>query len=193
MTVEIKPLSRHAHRGLHDLASSVYLDGECYAFAVALHRALDWPMVGLIGDFGERTVVRHALVETPCGNLMDVRGALRPHEDELGRPFDYTQPYMVRTTSEEELRDIRPIGERSIANAEWTAQCLWPELPWKKGPLVRYRTFLEELDALWQKHGICFHVPSEGSWPVLTERRGYEDIVMSPSANGPSWFFNRRH
>lgn len=43
---------------LHALCLSTYLDGECYAFATALHEGLGWPIIGLMHN-GE---IRHALV-----------------------------------------------------------------------------------------------------------------------------------
>lgn len=89
------------HRILHD----TYLDGECYAFAIAMNEGLGWDMYGLTDESG---AIRHAFVKTPTGVFFDARGKT-PH-DKLGKPFGISSPYkLCRITAEDLKREGEPV------------------------------------------------------------------------------------
>jgi hypothetical protein len=184
MPITYKPLSEEDHKSLHELSQSVYLDGECYAFAIALHRLLGWDLIGIM----EGEVVRHACV-VHCGRYYDVRGQVP--KNKLGAPFGLSSPEL-RPITEETLYATRPIGDSSIAQSEWIAEALWPELPWRSGPMVKYRSFLIELAALCEKHGTYIFAPYPMAKPLLTEAVGDEKgFMFSPTSNGRLYFFDR--
>ena len=84
MSTVIHPLkeSSEDYRILHDLILMTYLDGECYAFAVALHQGLGWPIIGLMQEHG---IIRHAVVQAPDNQYLDARGFVE--ESQLSSPF----------------------------------------------------------------------------------------------------------
>ena len=45
MTTQIHELNAESLDVLHQQCLAIYLDGECYAFATALHEGLGWPMM----------------------------------------------------------------------------------------------------------------------------------------------------
>jgi len=111
---------------LHALARAIFLDGECYALAIALHRNIGWPIVGLI----RVDVIRHAGLERPDGALHDVRGPVS--REEFGLPFSISGPYDIRRIAEADLYAARGIIQtEAIDLALRMAQALWPNLPWR--------------------------------------------------------------
>ncbi len=185
MSVIYKPLDREDWDGLHSLAMSVHLDGECYLFAIALHRALGWPLIGLMSS----DVIRHALLK--CGDevYFDVRGNVL--YTGIGEPFDMVPPYDLREIQEKDLAQMRPFTDFNLETVIWMAQALWPELPWKSGPLVEAKAFLEELDTLCKKHRKWIRAPLPTTLPIICESHGDETYSFTPSVNGRDYFFDR--
>ncbi|MDB5244224.1 MAG: hypothetical protein JWN18_94 [Parcubacteria group bacterium] len=170
---------------LHDLYCSGFLEGECYAFAIALNDGLDWPLVGLMkGD-----VVWHAGVWAPDGLIYDARGPLS--KDAFARHF-LLHPYDIRDVTTHELYATRPIDERSIKKARRLAEVLWPDLPWIDSAVAKVKAFADELEALSRKHGlwVCGNVPA--NTPILFagygDEGGYE---VRPNSLGLNYSINR--
>lgn len=169
MTTTFRPLEAEDRERLHEMIIAGFLDGECYAFAIALCRGTGWPMFGLM----EGKTVRHALVLDPKGILHDARGAV--NEEELGRPFDLSPPYVLESVSEEELFSIKPVSEYTIESVSRKAQILWPELPWKADTLnIKVRSFSQELERLSRKYGLWLRSYLPNTPPVIAEKCGGE-------------------
>ncbi|HBI50598.1 MAG TPA: hypothetical protein DDY21_01980 [Candidatus Moranbacteria bacterium] len=158
---------------LHSIIIGLCLDGECYAFAIAMHRCLSWPMIGLM----QGELIRHAGVVDPDGNIWDCRGKVG--EKEFGEPFlDIKFPYETRPITEEQLKVVAPLlsnREPFIESLSKKAQMVWPELPWKSDTLVvRVRAFAEELEALSRKHSLWIYGNLPTALPAIAEGDGEE-------------------
>ena len=174
---------------LQDLCFGMFLDGECYAFAIALNEGLGWPMVGLMSG----KEIRHAAVRRPDGKLHDARGPVS--EQQFGHPFCFAPPYDLRTvTAEDLIRAGEPNGPRkfSIDMARRTAEALWPELPWENSLASKVSAFAEELEALSRKHGLWIRssVPTAASMIAigLDDEGGYE---LRPTVDGVTFTIDR--
>lgn len=144
------------HEMLHDMYRGVFLEGECYAFAMALNQGLAWPMIGLMkGD-----VIWHAGVRAPDGRIHDVRGFLT--EEEFGGHF-LSPPFNIREIVSDELYATRPIHDYTIKKARQLAEVLWPDLPWIESNVSKVKAFADELETLCRKHQlwICGSVPAD--------------------------------
>lgn len=195
MTLVMKRLSRDDTECLHSMLKATYLDGDCYAFAIALHRELWWPMYGLItnGTDGER-VIRHAFVDggyARSGIYFDARGWF--NEASLSQLFGVSRASGdIAPVTEDDLRAVRPVRESSIANAARMAEVLWPDLPWK-GRLRRVEAFARELEELSRKHGFWVTGPTVTTWPALYE--GSEDVAgytVTPTPSANAYLISRR-
>lgn len=166
------------HALLHSLHRGGFLEGECYAFAIALHRGLGWPMVGLMKD----DVIWHAGVRAPDGRIHDVRGLLS--EEDFGRYFSLP-PSCIREIAIEELYATRPIHDRTIVFAGRLAEALWPNLPWLDSQTRKVKAFADELEALSRKHGLWIRgsVPADPPRIYIDcgEEGGYE---VRPTVDG---------
>lgn len=181
MTITFKNLDEESTQLLYDFCVGVYLDGECYAFAVALQQNLDWPIVGLTHG----GTIRHALLQRPDGGLFDARGPIKSKD--VGKPFGVPPPCDLKPVKESDLRKVRPIQELSIARALDVAQRLWPDLPWKNGMRERARRFAEALEVLSRRHGIWIRGKVPAAPPVLVLAQGDEaGYVLSPTLGNPS-------
>lgn len=188
MPLQYNHLSRQSRRVLRRAICPEYLNGECYAFAIALHRGLGWPIVGIMhGD-----VPCHAGVRSPEGMIYDVRG---PVSDEkfaedingLSRPFE------IREITTEALLAQRPVSDGSIMCAARMAQVFWPNLGWKEDTQIsRTRAFVEELERISRKHGVWIRAPYPTAKPVLTvgygDEKGYS---LEPSDTCSEYFIDR--
>ncbi len=166
------------HELLRSLFRSTYLDGECYAFAIALHRGLNWPIVGLMkGD-----VVWHAGVRSPDDRVHDIRGFLT--EDEFGGHF-LSPPFTFHNVSESDLLAIRPVHDYTIKHARRLAEVLWPDLPWIESTASKITAFTDELEALCRKHGLWIRGAVPANPPRLFigggDEGGYE---VRPTIDG---------
>ena len=166
MTTVIKRLEQEDLGFLHEMCRSIYLEGECYAFATALHRGLGWPMVGIMDfiDSTDKKVIRHVAVKSPDEILYDARGVVS--DEELGVPFDLHSPYEMRTVTEDELvrdRETAEVRERSIRMAQKFAETLWPNLPWKESFESRVKAFADALESLSREHELWIRSPVPAS------------------------------
>lgn len=120
-----------------------YTEGDCWAFALALHRMTGWPMTAL-GYADEASVSYedrgwvHIVVRTPDDRLLDVRG-LRD-EDSCAREFLWSNYAFFEVTARELLIDFEEDDTRdpspvSLSHApDWAtvqedARRLLAELP----------------------------------------------------------------
>lgn len=178
-----------AYEMLHALCTGMYLGGECYAFAAALHEGLGWPIIGLMaGD-----VLRHAAVRSPDGRLIDARGFIL--EEEFGTPFGITPPYHLTEVCRIDLREGETEKGRasSTLRARRYAEILFPELPWKDSLLQRAAAFLAELEAISQKYGLWLRPATPAGQPILYERYGDESgYEIRPTHNGFGFTLDRR-
>ncbi len=171
---------------LADHADSIYLDGECYAFALALHRGLGWPLVGIMqGD-----VVRHALVQESKETLRDVRGSVS-HE-EAGIPFGISAPVFKRI-EEADLFNIRPISDASIEMARKYGQTLWPELAWKERLSDKAVEFVNDLEALCRKHGMWIWGQIHAQMPLISplDEEIFQGYKLAPTIHGTTFTLDR--
>ncbi|MFA6430323.1 MAG: hypothetical protein WC229_02430 [Candidatus Paceibacterota bacterium] len=147
------------------------VDGPCYELAIALHRGLGWPLVGLLDKSSVNQKWRHAAVKTPESGLWDARGLIT--EKEFGKPFpEIDSPYVIMDISEDDLRSIRPVREIAIEIIAKIAEALWPELPWINGQQKRYKEFADALEALSRKYDLWIGGPVPGCPPALFDGRG---------------------
>jgi hypothetical protein len=170
--------SSEDYKILHNLVCRVFLEGECYAFAIALNRGLGWPMVGLMKE----NVIWHAGVRVPDGRIRDARGILTEYK--FGIHF-MPQPFNIREITTDELYATRPVEESFIKDARQFAEVLWPDLPWVESHTTKLKEFADELEALSRKHGlwICGGVP--GNPPRLfTEKGGEGGYVVGLTMDG---------
>jgi len=186
--IVVKPLEKNAAVFLHDLCQSIFLDGECYAFAIALHRYTGLPLVGLI----DQDTIRHAAVRCPeDGMLFDARGKVS--EEEFREPFSKSPCCMLDSIEEKDLTEIRPVHETTIERAALTAGMLWPDLPWNKTSfLSRVRAFAKDLEEISCKHGIWIRAIVPGSPPILTQAFGDEGgYDVRPTLDGQAFTIDR--
>lgn len=189
MAALYKPLGDEERGCLHDMARAMFLDGECYAFAVALSRGLGRPMVGLMrGD-----EIRHATVYMISHLLHDVRGIFSQEDPKLGEPFGMSPPYTLRTITEGDLLAVRPVHERTIATAARFAEAIWPNLPWTNSRARRAAAFAEELEALSRKHKFWIRAPYPAAMPILCD--GMDDeagYTLQHTCDASSFTIDRR-
>lgn len=190
MTTQIKTLNAEAWDVLHQNCLAIYLDGECYAFATALHEGLGWPMVGVMQD----GIIRHVAVRDPKGVLHDVRGSVSDRE--FGEPFNITPPYNLKRVDAADLvRTGEPaeVRARSVAMARRWAEKLWPELPWIDSEAMRTTAFCDELEKLCRKHGLWIRAPYPAGRPVLAIGEGDEKgFTIYPMDDGFGFTIERR-
>ena len=192
MTTVIRTLledDREGHNILHEICMGIYLDGECYAFAIALHRGLGWPIIGLInGD-----IIRHTAVQSPDGILHDARGVIS--KNEFAAPFDIVPPHNLVEVSEEKLlRDgeTNEIREASIQMARKIAEAIWPKLPWKESLASKVSAFADELEILCKKHRIWIRASFPATAPILAPSMDDEGgYILKPTADGLSFTIGR--
>jgi hypothetical protein len=178
--------------GLHSIILARHLDGECYAFAIALSRGLGWPITGIMHK-GE---IRHAVVCSPAGVFFDARGMVS--EKELGEPFGLEAPYELVPIKQTDLFDLRfggvlsEIAEQELRIIQDYAELVWPDLPWLSPRSARFLAFVDELEQLSRKHAIWVFAPTPGQRPPLTIGEGDEKgYVLSPTLNNTIWTVDR--
>lgn len=190
MSIKLEKLDQENWDSLHRMATCIYLDGQCYEFAVALHRGLGWKMVGLITGSVVGPVIRHVLVESPDGKLWDVRGVVPLAE--IGKPFNVDKVALEYVMTEEKLKAVRPISEEAIERASLVAEALWPELLWRTNTFQgRALWFMSDLESLCRRHGVWIRAPYPVAQIVLGKAYGDEEgFRISPTMDG-QYFFDR--
>ena len=163
----------------------IFLHGECYAFALALHRGLGYRLMGLIGGNG---VINHAVVAEPDGGYRDIRGVVSP--EEAKKPFSVTS---IRQVSERELYQQRPIHDRDIVHARKVAETLWPELPWDTTAAQKVVAFTDELEALCRKHGVWIFGAIPAQQPIIQamDEESFRGYDLKPNPNGTMFHLER--
>lgn len=185
-TVLVTPHEKEL-RLIREMWAPMFLEGECEAFAKALHRGLGWPIVGLMRD--DRIV--HVLVKRPDGAFHDARGIVQGAE--LGAPFGVRQVYDIRPFEENEMGSFG--HERMIQKAMHVAMMLWPDLPWKPdGTLTQMFTFVDALEKLCQEYQCSLWSPSSETHPIIVspaigDEAGY---TLKPLASGIGFALERR-
>ena len=174
---------------LQEMNEGGFLYGECYAFAIALHQGLGWPIVGLYVE----SHADHAGVRSPDGIIFDIRGSLS--EEEFGALYA-KPPYDIREISEEKLRVgwtcPRYTAEYSIQRARRIAEVLWPELPWKETRITKIIAFADELEALCRKHKFWIRATVPASPPPLATEEGAEGgYRLRPTIDGITYTIDR--
>lgn len=190
MTTQILPLDAEGLDAVRSVALSTFLEGECYAFAIAIHRGTGLPIVGLM----EGVVPRHAFAYWPQKSMfIDVRGEHGINGMELGKPFHHRPPYDLQDINEGRLFGQRPVEDATIAMAMCWAELLMPHLPWKKGRMERVSKFCDELEKLCRRHGFWIRSPYPTTKPILYEADDDEDgYSIQPIATGTSYTIDRR-
>ncbi len=165
----------HTHQEFRHIYEELYLHGNCYFFAVALHRGLGWPIFGLIDGQGAAV---HAVVRSPEGEYYDVRGKVE--EKNIGKPFDLSGPHTLMPVTEEILRlgmeDVgRELHGPGVNVATEAAHFLFPFLPWKEETFFsRVRRFAEELEILSRKYNLWLRSSFPGQPPCISQGVGEE-------------------
>lgn len=174
---------------LHDMYQYIFLHGECFSFALALHRGLDWPLIALMKD----EKILHAAVRNPDGRIHDVRGFVS--EEEFGKPFlGARKDFIIREIDTSALDAVEPTHEHTIQCARNAAEILWPKLPWKETRISKIAAFADEFEALCRKHKLWIRAPflDPTIAPPLAfgegDEGGYE---LFPTIDGFSYTINR--
>lgn len=188
MTIVVKKLEGVGSDMLPDLLKvSIY--GDCYHFALAMHRELNWDIIGLFVEDGKLPV--HVGVKSSEGKIWDGRGEIS--EKEFIEPFVKNSAYKMREVTEEELLVSGTVNESRVEYLQKKAQIVWPNLAWKEKTFQqRVTEFAKELEGLSRKYGlwICKTYPPDS--PTIVE--GYGDEVgyeISPNVHGGSFSINR--
>lgn len=190
MAVIRKP-DKDIMESMRNLCKSMFLDGECYAFAIALHRGLGWPILGLVIN----NEIRHAFLNPRIDNadsgiLFDARGYIA--KEKLGKPFGVNQPYELRQIEEKDLYAARPIMKNFIDKARQFAEILWPDLPWKGGTRAnKILAFANGLESLSRKCELWIRSPFPGSLPLLAEGCDDESYSLKIMADGLTYSIDR--
>jgi len=186
MTIKIERLNPENREELRLLVKGRCLEKDCYAFAIALSRGLNWSIIGLIkGD-----VIYHAVLFGSDGMYWDARGPVT--EDELGKPFGILPPYNLRPITEKELIATKPVSEIDIDSISRKAQAVWPELPWEKNTLkLRVLAFTADLERISRKHGLWIYGSTLGFLPAIAEGEGDEAGYRAKTNLDGSYTINR--
>lgn len=185
MPTIMHPLDADDYIKNRDIARGTFLEGECYAFAIALHQGLGWPLVGLI----KKDVIWHAGVENPVGFIYDGRGMLTRKEF---TEYFGGSPSEMRPIEIEELYAQRPIQPRAINLARAIAEALWPELPWRESLASKALAFADALEKLCREHQMWIVAPSPTQRPCLFTGHGDEGgYEVRPTTNAKAFTIDR--
>ena len=187
MVTKILPLEEGVRKDLHGTCMAYFLDGQCYAFAIALSRQTGWPIFGLM----QGHIVRHAVVRRDINLYMDARGVMT--EEEIGDPFDIAAFCELKEVTEEWLLRTHNVCEVSIARAKRYVEVLWPDVPLQDTLRARAVAFTNDLEALCRKHGLWLREIDAASPLVLGEEFGGEaGYSLGPMCDGLQFTIRRR-
>lgn len=189
MPTVIKPLDDDVREFLDTMLRGIYLDGQCYELAIALHRGLNWPLIGFVQEMYGQSVIRHAAVRHPQGGFFDGRGWVS--EQEFFAPFGGTGEIIAFELENELKHRTRLILENSIRMAGKLAMSRWPELPWVSDTYFqKIGAFLNAIERVCRHHGFWFYSPV-ASWPMVVTGEDDEiGYVLATTGNG-SYTANR--
>ena len=186
MPTVIKALGKADRRTLHDMAKALFLDGECYAFAIALCELTGWPIFALNHGHPQR----HVLVRSPNGMYWDVRGEIT-NEEEIGEPFGAFPPYVLTPTTADELRAVRRVN--GVARAKLIIEALWPELAAERGRQARLLEFTRKLEKLSRECNVWLWSPPASHTFLVDGEEGLNDgYTLKPIDTGIAYTINRR-
>jgi hypothetical protein len=184
----LERLNHLATKELWELAKSRFLNGECDAFAIALHRGLGWHLYAL------RTrdnPYRHVFVRSTPGECYDVRGSVPLTQ--ISQGIGLEQNYSVVATTERDLIEVAKTQEGSIATALQMAQAMWPDLQWLPNTTLRKtEMFVVELEALLRKHGLGMCLPNMGVNLETLEDPGDTHYYFTPIRCGGKFSLRRK-
>lgn len=167
--------------------SGMFLHGECYAFAIALHMGLGWDIVGLIDPDG---IIDHAVVAVPeSDEVWDIRG--RISRAVAMQPF---KAVSARVVSIDELYETRGrIDDPLIRRARLTAETLWPELPWKDSQVAGAAAFVDELEELCRRHGYWLWGGIPAQQPLISpmDHDLFQGYSLKPTIHGTTFIVER--
>lgn len=84
---------------------SKYMNGECVAFALAMHRQLELPIYALVDRSGDKEFWIHAFVADEANGIaVDVRGVLEFAADEVSEGAAINGTPAVRLSSADEIQ-----------------------------------------------------------------------------------------
>lgn len=177
-------------QALYRAVAGMYLFGNCYPFAAALHRDLGWPLFGLrsVNPTGVR--ISHAFVQKPDGPFWDVRGPV--DKALVGELYDIS-PDNIGPVTLEELQKSGPFRKDAVDRASRIAQALWPDLPWHADIFrSRTRSFLGELETLCRKHHLWMRAAIPAQKIHLYEMDGDEIGFTASLADNGEYVFDRQ-
>ena len=185
MTTIVKNIIGGKRNGLLDLLNlTIY--GDCYDFAIAMHRNLDWSLIGLIDE----SKIIHVGVKTPKGEIWDGRGKVS--EEEFGGHF-ISPPFIIQEVTEEELLATGGVREHNVELILRRAQLAWPDLLWKSETIQkRMADFADELEEISRKHKLWIGGMTPTSLPIVFE--GFNDetgYAIKPNTDGNAFTINR--
>lgn len=183
--MQVKRLSEEDREALQEAISGRYLHGDCYSFAIALHRRTGWQLVGAVDREG---LALHAGVRRPDGVYLDVRGFMGEYWFLDG----WTQAVGIAEMSEADLLavDSKQMDER-IAKADVHIDRLFPDLPGSDEAGKRIGAFLQGLHALCREHGFYIRAQTPGMRPVIYSAHGDEAGFCADELCIGGWAFDR--
>ncbi|MDD4931282.1 MAG: hypothetical protein PHG66_04045 [Candidatus Colwellbacteria bacterium] len=168
------------------LAASIY--GQCYHLALAMHRDLDWTMIGIMDGVN----IIHVGVVSPEGDIWDGRGKVS--EEKFAEPFKKDSNKIVIGINEADLIATGTVIEEMVKLYLEKSRIIWPNLPWKTPScLDRVVAFTEELESLSRKYRLWVCAPFPAARPALFE--GYDDeegYELEITADGRTCLINRK-
>lgn len=193
MSLPIEPLEDRDREILEGFTYSRFLHGECYGFAIALHRALGWKMVGMVQE--DKKIV-HVALKQPEGKLyFDARGSF--DEECIGELYSITTSWTLQEVTEEKLKETcaPSTNENVIAEALHTAFLLWPDLPWlseENLPVYPVLQFLKELTELSRKYDLWITPRTPTTLPSLREGNEGDEYRLHPHTHTNAYMLDRR-
>lgn len=184
MPTVIKPLDDDVREFLDNMLKGIYLEGQCYEMAIALHRGLNWPLIGFVQDMYGQSVIRHAAVRHPENGFFDGRGWVS--EQNFFAPFGEKGSIITFELETELKHRTRPIQESGIKMAGKLAMSRWPELPWVADTYFqKIGAFLNDIERVCRRHGFWFSSPTAAGWPMIVTGENDEvGYALATTGNG---------
>jgi hypothetical protein len=174
--MRFKPISDEDLQHLRMARGTMFLSGQCVAFAVAVHRRAGWPLLAVRDGAGN---LQHAGFRNPKGVACDARGAIG--ESELAHPWGGA---MSETDEETLLADDPKIDAEAIEAADHVAGLLFPDLPGSSAKQERLRAFAEGLEALCRGTGVWIRSDGPHGIPVYDAYGDEGEFEVSVGAAG---------
>jgi hypothetical protein len=185
--IEIKKLGEEDAESVSHMIEGIYLEGNCYEFALGVHQDTGFPLAGLVNN----GTVWHAGVRHSDGRFFDARGFVE--ESDIEVPFRKQGPFEIREITIQEMQASRQISEEGALHASQMVQVVYPDFPWNECSLIsKTRAFLDELEELCRLHGFMIRAPYVTTQPIVELAHGDEKgFSMSPVMSGGGYLFDR--